>query len=230
VPTVGAGRDVEDAEKPLALPLADGRRLLVFAFAARDSGVPPGWAAGRDRPGVAYLPELSEGTADRVLELAHRARRPGDLVVVSVHWGSNWGYDVPRDQRRFAHRLVDGGVDVVHGHSSHHPRPVEVYRGPLVLHGCGDLIDDYEGIRGHDHYRPDLRLLYLARIDTVGGRLVELRMTPMRVRRLRLHHAGPADTAWLARTLTRVSAGLSPPVVVAEDGALAIRPPAGAAR
>ena len=50
----------------------------------------------------------------------------------------------------FAHRLVDAGADVVHGHSSHHPRPLEVYGGRLVLHGCGDLVNDYEGIEGHE--------------------------------------------------------------------------------
>jgi poly-gamma-glutamate capsule biosynthesis protein CapA/YwtB (metallophosphatase superfamily) len=63
-------------------------------------------------------------------------------VVVSVHWGSNWGYGVGPDQVRFAHRLI-GGVDLIHGHSSHHPRPVEVFGGKLVLYGCGDCINDY---------------------------------------------------------------------------------------
>lgn len=224
VRTVGAGRDVTEAEQALAVHWGDDRRLLVFAFAARDSGVPPDWAARRDRPGVAYLAELSEASADHVLELVRRTRRAGDLVVVSLHWGGNWGYDVPRDERRFAHRLVDGGVDVVHGHSSHHPRPVEVYRGRLVLYGCGDLVDDYEGIRGHERYRPQLRLLYLAGVDAAGGRLVELRMTPLEARRLQLHRAGPSDAAWLARTLTRVGAGLGAPVVVADDGTLVVRP------
>jgi poly-gamma-glutamate synthesis protein (capsule biosynthesis protein) len=44
-------------------------------------------------------------------------------------------------QIRFTHRQIDEGVDVVHGHSSHHPRPIEVYRGKLILYGCGDTID-----------------------------------------------------------------------------------------
>jgi poly-gamma-glutamate capsule biosynthesis protein CapA/YwtB (metallophosphatase superfamily) len=56
---------------------------------------------------------------------------------------------VDEDQVRFARRLIDGGVDVIHGHSSHDLRPVEVYRGRLILYGCGDCIDDYEGISGH---------------------------------------------------------------------------------
>ena len=77
----------------------------------------------------------------------------------------------------------------MHGHSSHHPRPVEVYRGRLILYGCGDLIDDYEGISGYEEYRPDLRLLYLAALDPADGRLVELRMMPFLARRMRLRHA-----------------------------------------
>ena len=77
-------------------------------------------------------------------------------------------------QIRFAHRLIDGGVDLVHGHSSHHPRPIEVYRKKLILYGCGDLVDDYEGIGSHRGYRDDLRLLYLPRLDPVSGELVEL--------------------------------------------------------
>jgi Bacterial capsule synthesis protein PGA_cap len=29
-------------------------------------------------------------------------RRPGDLVVVSIHWGSNWGYHIPDEQKILA--------------------------------------------------------------------------------------------------------------------------------
>jgi hypothetical protein len=53
-------------------------------------------------------------------------------VVVTIHWGANWGYGVPADQVRFAHRLIDGGISLIHGHSSHHPRRVEVYRGQAI--------------------------------------------------------------------------------------------------
>ncbi|MFG2394173.1 CapA family protein [Streptomyces lavendulae] len=100
------------------------------------------------------------------------------MVAVSIHWGSNWGYRVPPEHVRFAHALVDGGADLVHGHSSHHPRPLEVYRGRLILYGCGDLVDDYEGITGHKQYRDDLRLLYTARLDKDTGALRGLRLTP----------------------------------------------------
>ena len=122
--------------------------------------------------------------------------------MVSIHWGSNWGYGVHEDQVRFAHRLIDGGVDVIHGHSSHHPRPVEVYRGKLVLYGCGGCIDDYEGISGYERFRDDLRLLYFASVAPDTGSLTALRMVPMQARKMRLSRQrrgrrmaarGPAD-------------------------------------
>jgi poly-gamma-glutamate capsule biosynthesis protein CapA/YwtB (metallophosphatase superfamily) len=88
-----------------------------------------------------------------------------------VHWGSNWGYNVLPDQIRFAHDLIDGGVDVVHGHSSHHSCPIEMYRDKLILYGCDDLINDYEGITGYDQYWGDLSLLYFASVEPDTGGL-----------------------------------------------------------
>ena len=144
------------------------------------------------------------------------------MVIASIHWGSNWGYGVPEEQVRFAHTLVDGGVDLVHGHSSHHPRPIEVYRGRLVLYGCGDLVNDYEGISGFEEFRGDLRLLYLATLDAEGGTLVGLRMVPMRARRLRLERASSEESGWLARTLDRESRPFGRGVRLGPDGALAL--------
>ena len=65
-------------------------------------------------------------------------------MLVSLHWGGNRGFALPRAHRGFAHRLVDlGAADSVHGHSSHHALPVEVSLGKLALYGCGDLLNDY---------------------------------------------------------------------------------------
>ncbi|MFD2687512.1 CapA family protein [Streptomyces phyllanthi] len=202
---VGAGRNADEAYAPAAVPLAGGGRVLVFALGAPSSGIPPDWAATADLPGVAYVPELSAAAAEAVVRHLRRAKGPGDVAVVSVHWGSNWGYRVPRDQIRFARALVDGGADIVHGHSSHHPRPVEVYRDRLILHGCGDFVDDYEGISGYEEYRDDLRLAHLVSVAPGTGRLAGLRLVPLRARRMRLEPAPAADRAWLRATLDRVS-------------------------
>ncbi|MER6826479.1 CapA family protein [Streptosporangium sp. NPDC000563] len=221
--SVGAGREVGEARRPAVVPVAGGGRVLVFACGTESSGVPPEWAAAPDRAGVDFVPELSEAAAAELADRVRRARRPGDVAVVSIHWGSNWGYHVPRKQTRFAHRLVDGGVDVVHGHSSHHPRPVEVYRDRLVLYGCGDLVDDYEGIPGYEEYRDDLRLLYFASVEPGSGHLTGLRMVPLRARRMRLQHASEEDSEWLRRVLDRVGRNFGSRVDLEPDGALVLR-------
>jgi poly-gamma-glutamate synthesis protein (capsule biosynthesis protein) len=119
--------------------------------------------------------------------------------------------------------LLDAGVDVVHGHSSHHPRPVEVYRNRLVLYGCGDLIDDYEGISGYERFRSDLRLLYFASADPRTGELQQLRMVPMQARRMSLHRAAASDGEWLRDELNRTSARFGSHVDLEPDGSLALR-------
>jgi poly-gamma-glutamate synthesis protein (capsule biosynthesis protein) len=198
----GAGRDAREARQLVAVATKSGGRVLVLSCGTACAGIPSSWAAGEHRPGVDFVPDLSARSADDVVRRLRAVRKDGDLAVVSIHWGSNWGYEVPHSQAVFAHRLIDGGVDIVHGHSSHHPRPMEIYRGKLVLYGCGDLVDDYEGISGHERYRDDLRLMYFPAVDGVTGELEELRIVPMQARQMKLHHASAADAGWLCEVLS----------------------------
>ena len=215
----GAGRNLQEAERPAEVPVG-ACRVVVHAVGTESSGVPPGWAATKNRGGVAFVSNLSASGADALATRARRTARPGDVVVVSVHAGSNWGYGVSGRYTRFARRLVDGGVDVVHGHSSHHPRPLEVYRGRPILYGCGDLVDDYEGIGGFESYRPDLRLLYLVTLDADTHELSRIRMVPMRARRLRLERVTGPDVLWLKQTLARISRKFGTAVELGPDGSL----------
>ncbi|MFD3523083.1 CapA family protein [Streptomyces sp. NPDC058653] len=221
--TAGAGPDAAGASRPAIVPLDGGRRLLVFSFGMPSSGVPRSWAATGSRPGVGFVAGPSDPAATEVADRVRRMKRPGDIAVISVHWGSNWGYRTPRDQVASAHALIDAGADVVHGHSSHHPRPLEVYRGKLVLHGCGDLINDYEGITGYEQYRGDLRLLYLLSIEPGTGNLTQLRIAPLRARRMRLRHASPDDLRWLRSLLDRLSEGFRPCAGPDPEGTFTLR-------
>lgn len=218
--TAGAGEDDGRARAPARLR-AGGRRVLLFALASPTAGVPREWEAGEERPGVALLPDAGREAADRLAGRVGELRAPGDLVVVSLHWGSNWGYRIPDAHRDFARRLVDqGGADVVHGHSSHHPRGLEVYRGRPILYGCGDFLNDYEGIPGHEEYRPELALMFLLRFGDPGGRLSALEMVPMRIHGFRLHRASREDSRWLAERLDRESRRAGTRVRLRDDGRL----------
>jgi poly-gamma-glutamate capsule biosynthesis protein CapA/YwtB (metallophosphatase superfamily) len=84
-------------------------------------------------------------------------------------------------------------------------------------------VDDYEGIRGHDQYRHDLRLLYLPRLDPTSGQLVELRMAPLQARLMRLHRASHQDAQWLRTVLDKVSRHFGPRIDLEPDGLLSLR-------
>lgn len=225
--TAGAGEDVGGACRPAVVPVAGGARVLVFSMGMPSSGIPSGWAATYERSGVCFVPHSGAAAAAPIARDVREAKRPGDIAVVSIHWGSNWGYEIPPADVEFARALIDGGVDVVHGHSSHHPRPVEIHRGKPVFYGCGDFVNDYEGIPGFEEFRDDLRLLCSLSVDPATGMLVHARMTPFQARRFRLNRASRADTEWLRAHLAEASREFGTRIDLApedEDGALLLRP------
>lgn len=225
LPVTGAGADQNAASAPAAVRVGEHARLLVFGFGTEDSGIPADWAATDTRPGVWLLDELTGEAVEHITRHIRAHRRPGDIVVASIHWGGNWGYDIPESHRRFAHGLIDrAGVDLIHGHSSHHVRPLEVHNGRLIIYGCGDFLNDYEGIVGYERFRDDLALMYFVSLAIPSGELLQLRMRPMRIRRFRSNRAGRKDARWLADTLNRESTHLDAAVEVDDDNTLHLMP------
>jgi len=215
--TAGAGADEAQAAAPAIFEVPGGR-LLLFAAATGSSGVPRDWRADSGRSGVCLLDDLDMRSAAGLAARIDAIRRPGDTVLVSLHWGGNWGYPIGRDERAFAHALIDAGVDLVHGHSSHHARAFEIHRDRLILYGCGDFINDYEGIGGHETFRGDIAVAYF--VTLVDGRLAELALAPFRSRRLSLQRAAAADARWLLETLNRECRPFGVQLTLADDGSL----------
>lgn len=227
IQSVGAGADLLAARRSALVTVGHERRVIVGSVAAESSGVPESWAARRDRPGVWLIRDPAQrDVADDVAAQVLADKRPGDIAIVSMHWGSNWGYATAPGDVAFAHRLIDAGIDMVHGHSSHHPRPIEIYRGKPILYGCGDVVDDYEGIGGHESFRSELRLLYLTVTDPASGNLISLQMLPLRVSRMRLQRASQTDTEWLRNTIERISRRFGIRVVTRPDNLLEVVPAA----
>jgi poly-gamma-glutamate synthesis protein (capsule biosynthesis protein) len=222
IKTAGAGRNLHDAATPAVLDLPQGR-VLVFAFGSITSGIPHRWAATPDRPGVDLLPGLSEAGAMQAADRIARVKQPGDLVVVSLHWGPNWGYEIPAEQQRFAHTLIDkADVSVVYGHSSHHAKAIEVYRNRLILYGCGDFLNDYEGIRGYTEYRGDLALMYFADLEPASGNLAALEIVPLQIRKFQLVRPSEQDAVWVQQMLDRESVRFGTRVLPGPDGRLVL--------
>lgn len=201
---VGAGATQEQAQAPAKFEVEGKGRVIVFGFGSPTSGIPSNWGATKDKPGVNLLEELSKEGVQEIRALVEDVKRSRDTVIVSIHWGGNWGYEIPLSQRRFAYGLIDeAGVDVIHGHSSHHVKGIEVHNQRLILYGCGDFINDYEGIGGYEQFRDDLSLMYFPKLEVGSGRLVDLEMVPTRLRRFRIQLAPEKDAQWLTEVLNR---------------------------
>jgi poly-gamma-glutamate capsule biosynthesis protein CapA/YwtB (metallophosphatase superfamily) len=135
----GAGLNYGEASR-LAISEVAGRKLGLLAFTDNE----PDWEATADRPGIFYVPtDLSDFRAAKLLGIVQESRKVVDLVIVSAHWGSNWGYRPPHDHVIFAHALIDAGADLIFGHSCHVFRGIEFYKGRPILYGAGDFVDDY---------------------------------------------------------------------------------------
>ena len=199
----GAGNNLREAASP-AIFETDTGRLLLFSYTTPDAGTPVNWAAKKHRPGINLLKTLLKRDQHKVIETIVEHRKPGDRVILSLHWGDNWGYHIPDTHRYFARCIIDAGcADIIFGHSSHHPRGLEVYNNRLILYGCGDLINDYEGIPGYREYRGDLSLMYFPEVDQTG-KLVSLTMTPMHTRRFSLRKPTKDDHLWLFDRMNEV--------------------------
>ncbi len=228
--TAGAGADAPSARAPATLPLPGGGRALVFAFGMENAGVPAAWTAQHDRPGVNLLPDLSDTSLRHIATRVEAIKQPRDIAVASLHWGPNWGFGISAAQRAFAHRLIDdAAIDVVHGHSSHHPIGIEVHGEKLILYGCGDFLNDYEGIdfdapyRRAEEMRTDVVSMYFPVLDGTTGRLIDMRIQPLRIRGFRLAHAAASEARRLQAALERAS---PPPGIAFEnqsDGSLLLR-------
>lgn len=166
IAAIGGGADLERALQP-ALLSVNGLLVAVFGLA---STLPPGYAAGPQRPGIAPIRILSKFLIDSttldeqpgmspwveteaVQEDIRRAcggiaavRDDADLVVVQIHWGVPNGWcaafqgPLADYQRPLGHALIEAGADLVVGHHPHTVHGVERYRQGLIAYSLGNFL------------------------------------------------------------------------------------------
>jgi len=202
IATVGAGADLDQARRP-ALLTAGG--LRVAALGVTDH--PADFAAGPDRPGVAFA-DLARQVPDWLGALVREAGAQADLILVTPHWGPNMTSAPVRHVRRAAAALVEAGATLVAGHSAHVPHGVA---GP-VLYDLGDFLDDY---RVDPRLRNDLGLLFLVTVDAAGP--LRLEALPLKLEFCHTRLATGEDAAWMRHRFRSACAALGTSVEGAGD-------------
>ncbi len=219
----GAGQNRKAAQRPAVFELHGKGRVVIISCGVSDSGIPPEWNAGPDKPGVNLLPDLSKETVRQIKDQVRKIKKPLDIVVLSIHWGGNWGYNISQEHIDFAHRLIDeAGVDIIHGHSSHHVLGMEIYNNKPIIYGSGDFLNDYEGISGHERYRGDLGLMYFVTMDPTDGHLVHWRLVPTKIFRFRIEKPSAEEVLWLKNVLHREGEKFGTQIETGQDESLIV--------
>lgn len=187
IAVVGAGPDVARARAPRVLEVG-ALRVGVVAFADH----PRDFAAGVDRPGIAFA-DLGAGRLPEWLhDAVARAREMADLALVTPHWGPNMSTcPVPR-VRAAGGALLEAGASLVAGHSAHVFNGVE---GPIIW-DMGELIDDYAV---DPLLRNDRGLMWIVTLDPAGP--VRAEGVPLQVERCRTRLARGRERDWIADRL-----------------------------
>jgi poly-gamma-glutamate capsule biosynthesis protein CapA/YwtB (metallophosphatase superfamily) len=192
----GAGPDHEAARRPV-IRRVGATALGFIAFTDNQ----PDWEATPRRPGVYYVPvEAGDSRVAELLDLVRRTKARVHLLVVSAHWGPNWGADVPPAHRELGRALVAAGADVVFGHSAHIFRGVEIYRERPIIYSAGDFVDDYAVDAAE---RNDQSFIFL--LETLGGLPGRLTLYPTIISDFQARLAGKGSRT-IAERMQRLSA------------------------
>jgi len=145
----GSARTADEARRPARLS-AGGADVAHLAYTYGTNDVPPPdgkqWAVSLLDP-------------DRVTADARAARRAGaDVVLVSLHWGTEWQQKPDAQQLSLARQLTaarTGGhpdIDLLIGTHNHVPQAYEKVNGVWVVYGLGDQVASFipEMYRGND--------------------------------------------------------------------------------
>jgi poly-gamma-glutamate capsule biosynthesis protein CapA/YwtB (metallophosphatase superfamily) len=191
----GAGLDREAARRPTVRRVA-GTAVGFLAFTDNQ----PGWEASETAPGVYFVPVDDGGRrVAELLELVRRTRRRVQLLIVSAHWGPNWGAGAPPGHQELAWALIDAGADVVFGHSPHIFRGVGLYRHRPIIYGAGDFVDDYavDPVERNDQS-------FIFMLETRGNAPHTLRLHPTLIADFQARRAGGGDALTIAGRMQRL--------------------------
>jgi poly-gamma-glutamate synthesis protein (capsule biosynthesis protein) len=212
----GAGRTLAECLQP-AIALVQGQNIGVIAFTDNE----PVWEATEKQPGLLYVPvEVHARRAKRLLELVGQSKAVVDILIVSAHWGPNWGYRPPAEHPPFARALIDAGADIIFGHSGHVFRGIEWYQGKPTLYCAGDFIDDYAV---DELERNDQSFLFVLELE--GDRVRRLLLYPTVIGEFQARRACPDAAEAIANRMAVLCAELRTQATwQAEEQVLVIEP------
>ena len=163
----GGGTNIESARAG-AVVTVKGLKLGLLAYTATCNSSFTSLVT-RDQPGILPLYE------PMVLEDIAAMRGRCDFLLVAAHFDTENVSRVHRNSIALAHRIIDKGADLVIGSHSHVPKPIELYKGKVIIYSLGNLVFTYASRSWGDNLVAELAI-------SEGGKLENVRFFPVRGR------------------------------------------------
>lgn len=205
----GAGINFEEACRP-ALFQAGKAKIGFIAFTDNE----PAWESTTEMPGVFYVPiDVDDHRAKSLFEIIRHTKKEVDVLIVSTHWGPNWGYRPQPNHIPFAHSLIDAGADIIFGHSCHVFQGIEIYKGKPIIYSAGDFIDDYAV---DETERNDRSLIFI--VETLDSEIYRLRLYPTVIDDFQARRAPQTDAREIIKKMQKLCAEFKTPARWDEKG------------
>jgi len=177
---VGAGMNIEDAKEPIIIT-KEGIKIGIIGYTNNE----PDWEAGMYNSGTNYI---KVGDINKIKEDVDKIRNEVDILIATIHWGPNMREHPSKKFVDFAHKMIDSGIDIIHGHSAHIFQGIEVYNKKLIMYDTGDIIDDYAV---DPEVRNDRSFIFLVDINKNG--IINIRLVPTLTHHMQVNHATGTD-------------------------------------
>jgi len=186
----GAGGNAQEALEPVILE-RNGLKVGIVAF----SLVVPWlqWVAGPNTPGI-----NSGYHYEQVYNSVRELDKETDLVIVSLHWGTELADKPTLQQQELARKLIDLGADVVVGHHPHVLQGLEIYKQGLIAYSLGNFIFTLSG-----DYRG--RQSMILQVDAGDRGIYGARVYPAQIEYGRTVPAGEKDRLAIIKRLQNLS-------------------------
>eukprot|EP01084_Bolivina_argentea_P164199 285495_1 len=222
----GIGPNIDIAWKPSVIELSEDKnsRIFVFGVGSVRSGCPSQWAATTNRSGIAmmnpsdssndYIKFIMKTVKIHIENYIKGKKVKKNIIILSIHWGPNWSWIFPDKYRQFAHALIDYndknndiGIDLIHGHSSHHIMGIEIYKNKAIFYGIGDTLDNY-GVKiihpNNYRYNATLGFLYFVDLNVTTGNVNNIILKGTQIKNKQIIYAQNESLIWLQYTMKRL--------------------------
>lgn len=103
------------------------------------------WTNGLETPsGKEYLNNVYD--VEKVKTDIEKVRDKCDVVIVAMHWGTEYSTSVSAEQEEIANYLASLGVDIIIGSHPHVVEPIDFIGDTMVIYSLGNFISDQEGV------------------------------------------------------------------------------------